>query len=187
MRGALWLLFSGTRRGAGRLCGREVREETQQTGAAVFRAGRRELLDRRLFLEHVLPLAAGRLWGGRTCVAYRAEGRIAHPTQPTVSEKVAECINAPDIAVTVTVDVMGVRTGAGCAPDEFPPQPVKRVRPTRVTGRISARRRLCRLLRGTKHRPTAKVDPEGNSPAVVPTAADIVDGLTVSVETMSPV
>ena len=95
---------------------------------------------------------------------------------------------APEVAVTVTVDVTGVLTEGAPAlaegvPEEWPLQPVIRVNATTLKGKISIICRPRRLLLRTKTSAIARDEPENKRPA----AADTLDIVTVSVETISPV
>jgi hypothetical protein len=99
-------------------------------------------------------------------------------------------MTAPDVAVTVTVDVTGVPTPTEGAPalaegvpEEWPLQPVIRVNATTLKGKISTICRPRRLLLRTNTRAIARDEPENKRPA----AAEAWDVVTVSVETISPV
>jgi hypothetical protein len=105
----------------------------------------------------------------------------------TVSEKVAVCINGPDAAVTVIVEVTGVPPLTAFVLGDFPLQPVNRVRPTTLTGSISISCRLARrFFLPTKHSTNPSDEPESHRPELLRTAA-AREVFTVSVETMLPV
>jgi hypothetical protein len=106
----------------------------------------------------------------------------------TVREKVAACISEPDVAVTVTVDVVGVPPVVGFVVKELLLQPASRVVATTIDGSsstIQCRRR--RFLLTAKPSTTASEEPENNRPEFFEMAADATVVLTDTVELIEPV
>ena len=76
----------------------------------------------------------------------------------TVNEKVAVCDSAPDVAVTVTVDV----TGCEPPPLEEPPQPVNRLSPPTLTASNSSNCKRRRFLMPKQQSAIASAEPGMN-------------------------
>jgi hypothetical protein len=105
---------------------------------------------------------------------------------------VAACISEPDVAVTVTVDVVGVEVVGvppvvGFVVEELLLQPAIRVMATAIDGSSIIQCRRRRVLLTAKPSITASEEPENNRPEFFWRAADATVVLTVTVELIEPV
>lgn len=91
-----------------------------------------------------------------------------------MSENVVVVFSDPEVAFTVTVDVLGV------GEDDPPPHPLSTLKPSTLTASIGS---ICkyRFFRPRKHRATAKIAPGNSGPESRRMAPVVLDEETVSI------
>jgi len=103
----------------------------------------------------------------------------------TVSENVVACCNEPDVAVTVTVEIVGWGLPGEDGLERGLTQPVIRARPMRLAA-SSMSWTPRRFFLPSRNSIAASAEPGSHRPGLLRVAADAAAVLTVSVETMLP-